>query len=343
MLHFSMNFIALSQFGILAVMAGTSMEDRTRLSTRSAQAGTISRILTSATIIPLINFFTPIVGGANAYLAVAAPFALVFLIGAGVLAKTAEPYDTTEKSMPGGRVVTFKDMIDSIVTNKQLLVLVLTDTLSMVAMQAPMGIATYYFMYVLGNFTLMAVSMTISTVFGFFASLIGPTIGKKLGKKRAKVIGIFASAVASLCIMLFAHSSVVVYIVIGCLRSIFMYAYMCFGQNYILDAAEYGYYQTGKDSRTVAMSMGNIPMKIGFALGGAVGTYGLSLIGYQPGMTATAEFIKNFMYIFGGIPAALSLLAALILQFGYKITDEDAAFYASENAKRMAAQAQPTK
>jgi len=42
MLHFSMNFIALSQFGILAVMAGTSMEDRTRLSTRSAQAGTIS-------------------------------------------------------------------------------------------------------------------------------------------------------------------------------------------------------------------------------------------------------------------------------------------------------------
>ena len=343
MLHFSMNFIALSQFGILAVMAGTSMEDRTRLSTRSAQAGTISAILTSATIIPLINFFTPIVGGANAYLAVAAPLALVFLIGAGVLAKTAEPYDTTEKSMPGGRVVTFKDMIDSIVTNKQLLVLVLTDTLSMVAMQASMGIATYYFMYVLGNFTLMAVSMTISTVFGFFASLIGPTIGKKLGKKRAKVIGIFASAVASLCIMLFAHSSVVVYIVISCLRSIFMYAYMCFGQNYILDAAEYGYYQTGKDSRTVAMSMGNIPTKIGFALGGAVGTYGLSLIGYQPGMTATAEFIKNFMYIFGGIPAALSLLAALILQFGYKITDEDAAFYASENAKRMAAQAQPTK
>jgi Na+/melibiose symporter-like transporter len=224
MLHFSMNFIALSQFGILAVMAGTSMEDRTRLSTRSAQAGTISAILTSATIIPLINFFTPIVGGANAYLAVAAPLALVFLIGAGVLAKTAEPYDTTEKSMPGGRVVTFKDMIDSIVTNKQLLVLVLTDTLSMVAMQASMGIATYYFMYVLGNFTLMAVSMTISTVFGFFASLIGPTIGKKLGKKRAKVIGIFASAVASLCIMLFAHSSVVVYIVIGCLRVDF---YVC--------------------------------------------------------------------------------------------------------------------
>jgi Na+/melibiose symporter-like transporter len=116
-----------------------------------------------------------------------------------------------------------------------------------------------------------------------------------------------------------------------------MYSYMCFGQNYVLDAAEYGYYKTGKDSRTVAMSIGNIPIKIGFALGGALGTYGLSMIGYQPGMTATPEFIRSFMWIFGGIPAVLQLLACLTMQFGYKITDEDAAFYAQENAKRRAA------
>ena len=337
LLHFSMNFVSLAQFGILAVMAGTSMEDRNRLAARSAQAGTIGGIITSATIIPLINFLTPHVGS-NAYLIVAASFALLFVLGVEVISRAAAPYDNPETSQhSGGPAVTVKDMIDSVVTNKQLLILVLTNTLSMIAGQVSMGIATYYFMYVVGNFTLMALSMTISTVFGFFASLIGPTIGNKLGKKRAMVFGLFTNAVISLLIALFADSSVVIYIVLGCFRSIAMYSYMCFGQNYVLDAAEYGYYKTGKDSRTVAMSMGNIPIKIGFALGGALGTYGLSMIGYQPGMTATPEFIRSFMWIFGGIPAVLQLLACLTMQFGYKITDEDAAFYAQENAKRRAA------
>ncbi|MCR3922788.1 MAG: MFS transporter [Firmicutes bacterium] len=340
MLHFSMNFIALSQFGILASMAGTSMEDRTRLSSRQAQAQTLGAIITSATVIPLLNYFTPIVGTANAYIVVAAPFALVFVLGATILVKTSAPYDSGQNiAAAGAPPVTLKDMVDSVITNKQLLVIVLVNTLSMVAMMASMGIAAYYFMYVLGNFTLMAVAMTSTTVFGFFASLLGPTIGRKFGKKRAMVFGFFTMALASVAITMFASSSVIVYIVIVCLRMVGQYSYMCFGVNYVLDAAEYGYNQTGKDSRTVAMSMNNIPIKIGFALGGALGTFGLSFIGYEAGMVASPEFIKSFMWIFGGIPAGLYLLGGLIMLFGHKITDEDAARYAQENAARRAAEA----
>lgn len=341
MLHFSMNFTTLAQSGVLMSMAGSSMEDRTSLSTRSIQAATLGRIITSATIIPLINHFTPIVGAANSYIIVAAPFSFLYVIGAGILAKAAEPYDNaaTNRPVKGRPTPTLKDMVNSVVTNSQLLVYISASTLNMVAGQASMGIATYYFMYVLGNFTLMAVSMTITTVFGFFATLIGPVIGRKLGKKTAIVFGLFGSAICSLGIAFFASSSAAIYIGISCLRSIFMYSYSCFGPNYAIDAAEYGLYTTGKDNRTVAMAMNNIPIKIGFALGGAIGTFGLALIGYQAGMTATPEFISKFMLIFGGIPAVLYVLGSLTMLFGYKITDEDAAMYARENAARLAAQA----
>ncbi len=343
MLHFSMNFTTLAQTGLLMSMAGTSMEDRTQLATRSIQASTIGTIITSASVVPLINFFTPTVGAANAYLLVAAPFSFVYAIGAGVLAKAAEPYDNPEiaQMAPGGAAPTLADMINSVVTNSQLLVYILAQTLSMIAMMGSMGIATYYFMYVLGNFTLMAVSMTITTVFGFFASLIGPHIGRRLGKKKAIVFGLFGSAMCSLANTFLARSSVVIYTSISCLMSIFMHSYSCFGPNYAIDAAEYGFYKTGKDNRTVAMAMNNIPIKIGFALGGAIGTFGLALIGYQPGMTVTTDFAVKFMWIFGGVPALLNTLASLTMLFGYKITDEDAAFYAKENAARMAAQSVP--
>ncbi|MGI6659669.1 MAG: MFS transporter [Dethiobacteraceae bacterium] len=208
----------------------------------------MSAIITSASVVPLINFFTPRVGAANAYILVAAPFSFIFAIGAGVLAKAAEPYDNPETNRPArpGSAPTLKDMINSVVTNSQLLVYILAQTLSMIAMMGSMGIATYYFMYVLGNFTLMAVSMTATTIFGFFAALIGPRIGNKLGKKNAIVFGLFGSALASVAITFFASSSAVVYVAISCLRSIFMYSYTCFGPNYVIDAAEYGFYKTGK-------------------------------------------------------------------------------------------------
>ncbi|HZK24021.1 MAG TPA: MFS transporter [Oscillospiraceae bacterium] len=338
MLHFSMNFVALSQFGILASMAGTSMIDRNRLSARQAQFQTAGAIITSASIIPLLNFFTPIVGASNAYIAVAGPFALIYAIGAGIILKVSAPYDRPEDAKRGGPVVTVKDMINSVVTNSQLLIYVLVMSLTQVGAMGAMGIQTYYFIYVLGNFNLMAVAMTTMTMVSFFAAMVGPSIGKKLGKKMALVTGLIMMAACSLCITLFARESIVIYIVFAALRQASMYLYMTFGPNYSIDAAEYGLYTTGKDNRTVAMSMNNIPIKVGFALGGAIGTFGLSIIGYTAGMTATPEFVNGFMWIFGGIPAGFYLLASMIMFFGYKITDEDAAMYARENAARLAAQ-----
>lgn len=199
-----------------------------------------------------------------------------------------------------------------------------------------MGIATYYFAYVLGNYTLMAVSMTIAMGAGFVASLIGPAIGKRLGKKMAMVVGMFFNALASIGIIFLGGYSVVYFILFYSLVQLGTQTYMCFGPNYAIDAGEYGYYKTGKDNRTVAMAMFNIPMKIGFLLGGAVGTFGLALIGYEAGMTVTPEFIRNFMWIFGGTPALSYGLGSLIMFLGYKITDEDAAMYAKANAARAA-------
>ena len=87
--------------------------------------------------------------------------------------------------------------------------------------------------------------------------------------------------------------------------------------------------------------MNNIPIKIGFALS-AVGTFGLALIGYQAGMTATPNY-HQIHGIFGGIHCSLLLKASLVMLFGYKITDEEAAMYARENAARLAAAAEAPK
>ena len=335
MLHCSMAFLQTAQFGILSAMAGSDMEDRNTLSIRSGQAMAAAMILTSAVTLPFIQFLTPIVGNSNAYLISATIYAGVFVIGATVLAKASAPYDPPRLKTENSDVKTasVKEMIQSVIVNKQLLVYISSSSLFYIGMMLFQGLAAYYFMYVLGNFLLMSVSMTATTVFSLAASIIGPKIGMKLGKKNAMVTGLFVYAAGSIGIALFARSSLVIFIALSCVNSLGMYIFTGFGPNYVIDTGEYGFYKTRKDNRAVALGMMNMPMKVGMMIGGSLAGYGLQIIGYTAGMVSTTEFAVKFMWLLGGVPAIFYAGAAIIMMLGYRITDEDAAIYAKFNAE----------
>jgi Na+/melibiose symporter-like transporter len=286
----------------------------------------------------VITWLTPMIGQSMGYFIVATVFAIPFIYGVHRLTKSAKPYDPvqTKESAACLPTVTVGDMVKSVVTNGQLLVVILSYTMFYSGMFAFNTVMAYYFIYVLGNFLLMSVALTAVTVFALFASIIGPKIGVRIGKKRAMVFGQLIYAIGALCIALFGQISLVLYIAINCVMSVGMYMFSSFSVIYMLDAGEYGFYKTGKDNRTVGMSMMNIPMKIGMAVGGAVGGFGLASIGFSTGMTVTASFISNFMWLLGGIPAAFYLLGSIVMAIGYRITDADAALYAKENAERVA-------
>ncbi|SFB06488.1 Na+/melibiose symporter [Acetitomaculum ruminis DSM 5522] len=337
MLNCSMNFLATAQYGILAVMAGPSMEDRNILAVRNAQMMAAATIITSAVTIPAINLLTPFVGQSNGYCIVATAFGLIYIIGCNIVCKVAKPYDhpQTKEMLVGVHGVTVSDMVRSVLTNGQLLTVVLSYSIFYIGIYISSGVMAYYFMYVLGNYLLMTVAMTATTVFALLASVIGPKIGAKLGKKNAMVVGLMVYAIGSLLITFLCRTNLIVYIVLGCINSLGMYIFSGFGVNYMLDAGEYGLYKTGKDNRAVAMSMMNVPMKIGMAFGGAIAGYGLAFIGFTTGMQVTESFITNFMWLLGGVPALFYAAAALLMLFAYRISDEDAARYAMLNAKKL--------
>ena len=110
--------------------------------------------------------------------------------------------------------------------------------------------------------------------------------------------------------------------------------------NYYLDCGEYYLWKTGKDTRAVAAGLASPPMKIGMALGGSIGLYLLGATGYVAGFTPTAAWVSEFMDVTFLIPACVYLAAAIILGFGYKIKDADAARYAQENHERAMKAAQ---
>ena len=181
----------------------------------------------------------------------------------------------------------------------------------------------------------MSFSMTITMITGFLASMVMPKLGGKFGKKRSFVIALVIYALAYGCVY-FVGGNWILYTVCGAIGGGAVYLFTSYGANYFVDCGEYHLYKTGKDTRTIAITMYSVPMKIGMALGGAIATFGLTFIGYEAGMTVDAVFQNQFMILLAVVPAALVLIGAIIMQVGYKITDEDAARYAAENAAKYA-------
>ena len=131
-----------------------------------------------------------------------------------------------------------------------------------------------------------------------------------------------------------------IFTVISVFNCLAMYIFFGLGIQYFLDCGEYGYYKTGEDNRTIAMAMFNIPVKIATMIAGTMGGLALGWINFDSvsifGGELTETIQHGFMFWFALFPAICMFVAALLVLFFYKITDKDAAFYAAENAKKMA-------
>jgi Na+/melibiose symporter-like transporter len=65
MINLSMNFIQTSQFNVLAIMGGTSLEKRNLLAFRGTQGVTIATLIGSISLVPIINkLLIPLLSGA---------------------------------------------------------------------------------------------------------------------------------------------------------------------------------------------------------------------------------------------------------------------------------------
>ena len=348
MMHGSMNFMVTCQYGLMASMAGANMDDRFAMTSRQSQISAAGSILLSFGTLPLITRVGQLAGDpSKGYTYVSIAATLFLLLGVSFLSKAAAPYDVnrTPANYKRPRV---RDMISAIFSNDQMRVYMIYQIVMQTGTYIVSGMAMYYWLLVMNRYNMYSLSAGISTCLGFVFALFIPRIGKKLGKQKAQITNIFIMLASKAIMYFLALRSIWWMTFATCFASAGMYLTTAFGVNYYLDIGEYGYYHSGKDFRTLSMSMSNIPMKVSMAIGGALSAYVLAWIGFDGvnasfiagtlDMTSEAfqTFRHTFMAIYTIVPSVSTILSLLIFKFGYKITDADAKMYAAENARRDA-------
>ena len=349
----AVSFLGNASFGLMASMAGPSLVDRNRLSTKNAQMMAAATIATSLLILPVKTAIWNATGSEQlGYLIVSVGFGLTLIWGASQMLSVSKPYDLPRPAMtaeekarlPKGPSV--GAMFASVAKNPQLLIIILVFAIYNFGFNFAATFEVYYFMFwklTPATFsTAYTVHQTIRSVASLIFAIIGPPIGMKLGgKKNALWIGLaaWAAGLAGAYFLCGGDAPWWIFTVFSVFNCLAMYIFFGFGIQYFLDCGEYGYYKTGEDNRTIAMAMFNIPVKIATMIAGTMGGLALGWINFDSvsiyGGELTETIQHGFMFWFALFPAICMAVGALLILFFYKITDKDAAFYAAENAKKM--------
>jgi len=334
--HISLNFAYNAHIGLLSVLS-TNVVDRAKLSSRNIQYQYGSQIFFSLAVIPVLKWLRDGYGDSLGFFLVVIIFAGVQVLGYWNLFARTKEYDRydPDKKLKSAYDLTLPEMINQVFGNKPLMVIMIADTLKDVAIFGLVSIAVYYFKYVTGNESWMTLYPLLSGVSIFIATLIAPHVIKRFGKKETCVYTAFIGIIGYIILRMYGDSGPMAYISIICFTNLIVYLPMPVRQAMYMDAAEYGFYKTGKNATAFIMSMYTMPIKIGIAIALGIIPSFQAYVGYEANMTATPEFISSLMNLIAFLPAICYLLAGFVFLF-YNLTDERVAFYMEENAKKKA-------
>ena len=330
-----MNIIQTSYYGVVAAVAGPNPANRQAFNINMSRQATVITLITSfiPTLVTALDF------GKWNYFVVATAFMIPMPFALGAISKCADGKDVPVGAGGSAHQVTAVDMFKALIENKYLLVLFVCHTIQYIGQFIFQGLMAYYWIYVVGNFSMMTVANLIAAVASFVAAMIMPPIGQKLGKKKAISIGYFLLPIVNFLMGWLGRYGYWYMIGIQALNTFAMYTYTPFVMLTYMDAAEWHFNKTGKDTRGIAMGLASPPMKIGMALGGTIGLTLLANTGFDiPGVAGTAEWIPKFMTITYWVPACFYLVLAILFVLLYRLSDEEAARCAQENYARLMAE-----
>ena len=319
--HISLNFAFNAHMGFISVLS-TNLQDRLRISVRNIQFGMASQIVFSLGVLELLYYLSGQSTLTLGYFYTVAILGVFQMFGYWNLfyqTRDIEKYDPTKK-LDSSRKITIWEMLSQLFKNRQLMLLMSADVMSQLGLFSLIGFAVFFLKYIAGNEEWMKYHTLSTSIVAFITSLYAPVVINFLGKKKTYLFATAWGVIGFFFLRAYGALSQYHFTIIICLGMFVLGTAGPMRQAMYMDAAEYGYYKTGKDASAFIMSMFTIPIKIAASLAGALTGFGLGLIGYVAEMEVTEQFAGNLMDIICYIPAGCGIIAILIMSF-YSLTE----------------------
>ncbi|MBO0452640.1 MFS transporter [Enterococcus sp. MJM16] len=220
------------------------------------------------------------------------------------------------------RKVPIKETFKNIVGNKYLMLLFGIMVLQMSGFMGRIALTSYYVIYCLGAFTLIALLMTIPSIGGVIGSMLVVPLVRRFGKIKMLAIPLVVQGIA-LLIIYFADFDNLPLIVFGHILFGLFNMGAPITLSMIADAVDYQELKTGIRTDGTAYATYGLATKLGNAIGASVGLIIMGYFGYQANAQQTPEALQGINLVTNLLPAFL-FFAAAGLCFFWKMSDSDA-------------------
>ena len=293
---------------------------RMNLATARGIGSSVVGIILSACAMPMILHFSGAeVANAHGYFVTTVILSLImipvfWICGAGC----KETYAQQLHSNPQQEKLGFFGSLKEVVKNDQLLMVVLATVLGTICVSGRMGMLTYYIIYVVGDYTVIAMVFTVMTIAQLVGTLFIPW-GTKLMTKKGYLVFLNVVMCIGFLLMFINPTDNKPYLLgvsflCGLCNSS---ASVCPGM--VSDAIEYGDWKLGRRQEGIAASMLSFGVKLSTAISGSAGVLLLAATGYVAGADQTAAAKQGINIVVNMVPFVIGLLSCVPLLF-YKLT-----------------------
>ena len=216
----------------------------------------------------------------------------------------------------------FKDTVNNLIKNKYLMIVTFVMILQMTAFMGRIAVTSYYVIYCLGSFTMIALIMTIPSIGGSIGSLFVPFFAKKIGKRNVLMWSMIIQGIGLVIMYLAPFDNMKMVLAGDIIFGLFNVGFPM-SLSMVADSVDYMELKTGTRTDGTAYATYGLATKIGNAVGGAFGILIMSAFGYVANAQQTAQALKGINFTVNLLPAILFFLAAVMCLF-WKMTDKEA-------------------
>lgn len=298
---------------------------RMNLATARGIGASVIGIILSACAMPMILFFSgEEVANARGYFITTVILSFCMIPAFWICATVCkETYSKQLHSDPESEKMGFIKSLKEACKNDQLMLVVLNTVLGTICVAGRMGLLTYYIIYVVGDYTVIAMVFTVMTVAQLVGNLFIPWGTRKFGKKNYLIILQLIMCMGFLLMYINPTSNKPYLLGVSFLCGLCNSA-SSIGFGMVSDAIEYGDWKLGRRQEGIAGCLLGFGVKVATAICGSMGVLLLAAAGYVAGADQTEATKNGINMIVNLVPLAIGLFGLVPMIF-YKLSPKKVA------------------
>lgn len=309
--------LAFSVIGIpyisLTALMTRDARERTVLSSFRMIGAYAAKLMVSGGVLALVALFPAERNGFQAVMIGYSLLATICLLATFVCTRE-QPLDGREPS------IGLLDGVKSLRHNQPFWVIVGVFVLTMLALTARSAATVYYFKYVLERIDLLPSFTLMLTLLMAGATLATPWLVGRFGKRDTMIWALWLQAAAYAALSLVPATAVPLVFAVSAPLALAGGVSAVLGWAMIADTVEFGAWRTGIAAEGAVYSVTKFLYQLAGAVGGLAAALTLDQVGYVSGAAQSDGAKRGILLIFAGLPAATSIVAALLLR-AYHLTE----------------------